>query len=242
MNRQYIDDHHVVARYLAHQLADAERSEFEAYFLKHPEMVEELEQAAQMKAGLMRLRATGELNFLLQPQPTSGHRRWRFGELRGTLGGMLAAIVVLLVGAGLWMNRQPAGSEQWLAPTPASLLGPMGKPLHVGDTYTILRTRGEAADVDIELPKVPQALRLRVLPESMSQPAVYRVALYAVDGTVVDGRELHEVAMVGGLIPAEDEFVSVYVDASKVKPGRYRLAIQGAGNGELRSVFAVRFY
>jgi hypothetical protein len=235
MNREYIDDHHIVARYLAHRLSDAERNAFEAYFLKHPEMVEELEEAAQLKAGLMRLRDTGELESLLKPRPW--YRQRRFYDLRGRFGGTLAAAAILGVSAFLWLNRHPVPSEQWLAPTPASLLGPLGRPLPAGGTYTILRTRGESTDLDIELPASAQTLALRVLPETMAQPAVYRITLYAVDGT-----ELHEVATVAGLTPAEDEFVPVFLDSSQVKKGRYRLALEGVGSPASRSVFALRFY
>jgi hypothetical protein len=235
MNREYIDDHHIVARYLAHRLSDAERSAFEAYFLKHPEMVEELEEAAQLKAGLMRLRDTGELESLLKPKPW--YRQRRLYDLRGRFGGTLAAAAILGVSAFLWLNRHPVPSGQWLAPTPASLMGPLGRPLPAGGTYTILRTRGESTDLDIELPASAQTLALRVLPETMAQPAVYRVTLYAVDGT-----ELHEVATVAGLTPAEDEFVPVFLDSSQVKKGRYRLALEGVGSPASHSVFALRFY
>jgi len=234
MNRQYIDDYHVVARYLADQLSDAERGEFEAYFLEHPDMVEELEQVARIKAGLMRLRATGELTSLLRPKPW--YTQWRSAELRRAIGGSLAAMVLIAVGAALWWNRHSGSTERWLAPTPAALLGPLGKPLPAGNTYTILRTRGET-DVDIELPRVPQAVMLRVLPESVAQPAIYRITLYSMDGA-----EPREVAAVDGLTANEDEFVPVYVDASKVGKGRYRLAIEGVAQPESRSVFAVRFY
>jgi len=235
MNREYIDEHHIVARYLAHRLSDAERSAFEAYFLKHPEIVEELEEAAQLKAGLMRLRDTGELASLLKPKPW--YRQRRFYDLRGRFGGTLAAVAILGVCTFLWLNRHAVPSGPWLSPTPASLLGPLGKPLPAGGTYTILRTRGESTDLDIELPASPQALVLRVLPETMAQPAVYRVTLYAVEGT-----ELREVATVAGLTPAEDEFVPVFVDSSQVKKGRYRLALEGVGSPASRSVFALRFY
>jgi len=235
MNREYIDDHHIVARYLADRLSDAERSAFEAYFLKHPEVVEELEEAAQLKAGLMRLRDTGELASLLKPKPW--YRQRRLYSLRGRFGGTLAAVVIFGVGTFFWLNHHPVPPGQWLAPTPASLLGPLGKPLPGGGTYTILRTRGESTDLDIELPASAQALALRVLPETMAQPAVYRVTLYAVDGT-----ELHQVATVAGLTPAEDEFVPVFVDSSQVKKGRYRLALESVGSPTSRSVFALRFY
>jgi len=234
MNREYIDDHHVVARYLAHRLSEAERIAFEAYYLQHPEMLEELEEAAQLKAGLMRLRDTGELDSLLKPQPWY---RQRFYGLRGTIGGTLAAVAILTVGAALWLNRHSAATEPWLAPTPASLLGPLGKPLQVGGIHTILRTRGEIVDADIELPPSPQTLVLRILPEAAAQPPVYRVTLFAMEGSEPD-----QVASVAGFKPAEDEFVPVYLASSKVGKGRYRLVLEGEAEPGMKSVFTVTFH
>ena len=67
MDRKYIDDQHIVARYLADQLPAAQREEFESYYLQHPEMVEELEAAARFKVGLMLLRDAGQLDEVLKP-------------------------------------------------------------------------------------------------------------------------------------------------------------------------------
>ena len=87
MDRRYIDDQHVVARYLANRLTDEEREAFEAYYLEHPDMGQEMEAAIRFKVGLMRLRETGELAPLVQRgaypicdtwprQPRSRRSRW----------------------------------------------------------------------------------------------------------------------------------------------------------------------
>src|ERR1043165_5298786 len=90
MDRRYIDDHHVVARYLADRLTDEEREAFEAYFPEHPDVVQELEAAARFKVGLMQLRDTGELTQLLQPAP----RRQTWQYLAAA-----AAVAALVIGA-----------------------------------------------------------------------------------------------------------------------------------------------
>ena len=66
MDRKYIDDHHVVARYLADHLTDDERQAFEAYYLEHPEAVKEMEAVARFKAGLHHLQQSGELDRLVK--------------------------------------------------------------------------------------------------------------------------------------------------------------------------------
>ena len=52
MDRQYIDDHQIVERYLQGRLAADERERFEQYYLEHPEMVDELERTEALIAGL----------------------------------------------------------------------------------------------------------------------------------------------------------------------------------------------
>ncbi len=76
MDRQYIDDHHIVARYLADQLAEAEREAFEVYYLEHPEMLREIEATARFKAGLAQLQASGDLAALMKPTPW--YAQWRY--------------------------------------------------------------------------------------------------------------------------------------------------------------------
>ena len=76
MDRRYIDQQHVVARYLADRVTDNERSEFEAYYLVHPEIVQEMEAAARFKVGLMQLRDSGELPKLLRSKPR--YLQWQF--------------------------------------------------------------------------------------------------------------------------------------------------------------------
>ena len=46
MNLKHIYDNHVIERYLADQLDDAEREAFEAYYLQHPEVVSDMESVA----------------------------------------------------------------------------------------------------------------------------------------------------------------------------------------------------
>ena len=72
MDRQYIDDRHVVARYLADQLSDQEREEFEAFCAGNPEVFGEIEATARFKAGLARLKESGELEAAIARRPGIG--------------------------------------------------------------------------------------------------------------------------------------------------------------------------
>jgi hypothetical protein len=117
MDRRYIDDNHVVARYLADRLTDDEREAFEAYYLEHPDVVQELEAAARFKVGLMKLRDTGELSRLLQREQ---RRQWPYFAAA-------AAVAVLVIGAFVIIDRTPE-RHPILAATVEALRGTNGSP------------------------------------------------------------------------------------------------------------------
>ena len=71
-DQKYLDDHDVIERYLADQLPEAEREGFEAYFLQHPEVVQQLDRTAKFKSALMDLDAAGRLQPLLASSPARG--------------------------------------------------------------------------------------------------------------------------------------------------------------------------
>src|SRR5688572_30590247 len=99
MDRQFIDDHHVVARYLADQLSESERAEFEACFLEHPEIVKEMETVARMKVGLMQLQASGELDRLTREKARIP--RWQ-------MFAAAAAIAAIAFGLSTFLTRNSA--------------------------------------------------------------------------------------------------------------------------------------
>lgn len=229
MNRKYIDDHHVVARYLADQLPDSEREAFEEYYLAHPDMVQEMEGASRFKTGLMRLSEAGELDAPLQSRPWYQQRRYL---------AVAASLAVFTIGVLGWFGRDHA-AQPLLAASSASLLDRLGNPLPIAGTHAILRTRGTSYDAQIELPRTPQVIELRVLPETEAQPPRYRITISSVseDGT------LHEVAAIAGLAAAEDGFVPVYLNSSRLARGNYQVLLSGdtsTSTAGVASAFVVR--
>ena len=223
MDRQYIDDHHVVARYLADRLDDREREAFETYFLEHPEVVQEMEAAARFKAGLMQLRDSGELEALLTPKPHSRQRRYL---------AIAALIAGLAVGIGYFLV-QNAANPPMLAASLASLESPEGA-FASASPYVILRTRGSSYDAEVELPEPGRAIELRVRPEFESQPALYRITF----SRIAADDSIKLLAQVGGLKPADDGLVPVYLDATRIEPGLYQLLITSEA-GE-QSIFVIK--
>jgi hypothetical protein len=213
MDRRYIDDNHVVARYLADRLTDEEREAFETYFLEHPEVVQELEAAARFKVGLMQLRDSGELTQLLQPAPQ--RRMWPYAAAAAA-----AAVAVLVIGT-TYLQSQRIAQERDSAHSVAFLSRVNDNSPTTANVYAILRTRGSAVDAEIRVPPPGEAIELRVLPE-FTAPR-YRIRLFRMSAD----DSMERVAELGGLKPEEDTFVPVFVDPARLRRGQYRLAIVG---------------
>lgn len=205
-----------IARYLAGKLSDAESARFEAYWAAHPEIIRDLEATARLKAGLGDLRLRGDLGGVV---------RDRWWSRRLSLLAMAATVAAVAAGVVAWHMATHAGLVP-VAPTIAALAPHASNPLAKGATYSLLRLRSsELADATIYLPAQPQAIELRVLPESaaVDDRYVVRFAPLAADDTA--GRE-----SVTAPIPADaDGFVTVYVDSRELEVGRYRLRVQPSG-------------
>jgi len=216
MDRNYIDNRHVLARYLADKLSEDELRGFEEHMTAHPEIVKELEAAARLKVGLHKLNATGELNDLLKS------KAW-FRDTRYL--AMAASITLIALGVTFWFGRGTFEAPKLVASLTA-LVDRSGNPLRIANTYAILRTRGTSYDAEIELPSIPQAIELRVLPEVEAHPARYRVAI----ARIADDDSLTSVGTVGSLTTGDDGFVVLYFDSSQLTRGRYQLTIGGDSN------------
>jgi hypothetical protein len=212
MDRKYIEDHHIVARYLAEQLSDAEQQAFEAYYLAHPDVIQDMEAVARLKVGLARLEESGELGKLIKAP------RFPRSYYISAAAAVVAAVALLF----FYLRESP--QRPTLAASAATLVDRSGASLAVTATHLLLRTRSAAAyDAEITITDSPQVIELRVLPEVETRPARYRVQLAA----VAVGSDLQPVAEVGNLVPGEDGFVPVYLEPSGLAPGRYVLSIAG---------------
>ena len=204
MHRQYIDDHHIVARYLADQLPEPEREAFEAYYLEHPEMVWEIEAAARFKSGLAQLRDSGELAALLKPAPW--YARWRYLAL--------AAAAIIIIAVAFYVRTPPL-------PLMAADLAALGGPSTVASSHAVLRRRGSSFDAEITLPDAGDAIELKVLPEFAATDSQYRISLARINAD----DETDELEEIEHLAAGDDGMVTVYLDASRIAPGDYQVTI-----------------
>jgi len=232
--KRFKDDASIASRYLADQLGDAERADFEALLLKDPEVLRELEATARLKAGLHCLRASGELDRLLKPKASV---RWP------VLASLAASLAVVVVGANL-TRQATTPDSRLLEASLAALVDQSGRTLDVGATQALVRTRGgylsgdysTPYDAVIELPSRRAAIELHVMPETRDESSTYRVTLARHISD--EGRPL---ATVTGLRTAENGFLTVFVDSTALALGSYDVIVdRDGGDGTDKTSFAVR--
>lgn len=205
MDRKQIEDEHIVARYLADQLSPAEAEAFEAYYIEHPSMVREIEQALRLREGLATLRDRQQLDGLMRA------RRWRWA-----LPLTIAAAVMMAVAGVLAWHGDSRGSPP-VAATLQELAGDAKSALPLGGKYLLVRMRGAEPALEIPLPTGRSGLELQMLPAPGIDGAPYQVEVEQVtaDGrTTVFGR-------IHGLTPGPDGLVSAVLDSARLQSGRY---------------------
>jgi len=212
ISRKYIEDHDIVARYLADQLSDTERERFEAYFLEHPELVAELNRAAQFKSGLMDLGESRELQKLLKTQ------------LRGRPSNRIAiaaSVLLVVIGGSIWFYLQNT-ARPILAASVTALTYRFQSTLPVEGSYNIQRTRTSSYDATIiKLPANSAVVELRIKPEARVLPSRYRISL----GVVSVNDTITQLATLSDLQLAKDGFVPIYLNSSELSPAIYELKI-----------------
>jgi hypothetical protein len=67
MDRQYIRDHNVIERYMAHSLTAEEEQEFEESYLGNSEILDELQAAERLREGVKDLEGAGRLERMRPP-------------------------------------------------------------------------------------------------------------------------------------------------------------------------------
>jgi hypothetical protein len=207
LTKQYIDEHQVVERYLADQLSEAEREEFEDYYAEHPDVLRELDVVAGIKLGVAMLRESGELAALTAARPAP---RWRAAL------ALAATLLVAIIAGTLWFTKDAS---------PAAILSgnldALGLSSPIAASYQVQRTRSDT-DATISLPARPQPIRLRVRPVFEMPPASYRIELLSIAETS-DVRT--PIAATDRLRLDVDGFVTIYVNSGYLRPGNYELRV-----------------
>jgi hypothetical protein len=222
MDRQTIDDQHVVARYLADQLSDADREAFEGYCREHPEVYRELEAAARVKVGLAKLGETGRLEGLVNAPSPKGIFAYRYAAG----GAGVLAVGAALVASFVMMQAPMMGANV------AEVSGRFGADLPVAATYEFLRMR-ESTEFDqkITLPLRPAVLKFEVLPDNEGA-SKYRATL-----SLDEASGSRVIARADGLAPLPSHYVVLFVSSEKLVPGSYSLVVEPEDGSEKEPAF-----
>lgn len=200
-------------RYLADQLPEVERREYEALLLSSPEAVSELEATARLKVGLERLRGTGELAQLLIHQPR---------KIASYIIPLAAGIAALAIGIALWWTTLTGTvAPALLFASQASLAEKSGHSLPVVLTVALYTRRAGNAVPALEKPPSPAAIELRAMPGTSDRSHRYHLTLLRRRDS-----SFEVVRDIGNLTVAADGFVEVYADAARMTPGRYEVVIK----------------
>jgi len=222
MDRQHIDNHHVVERFLADQLSDSDREAFEAYCLANPAMYREIEAVARFKAGLAKLEESNELQPLLQPAPAAQPFLLRHAA---AIAGV-AVLVALLYGAVVTLRVPAMGASV------AEVSGKFRDVLPVVSEATLMAMRDPNPAVpEVRLPVAPGVIVLHVLPEEGNAVAGEAgTTRYQARLQRAEGDDLEVVATAEDL-PQEKKsgLVHVYLRTADLKTGEYEIAVAPMG-------------
>jgi hypothetical protein len=213
-------------RYLADQLSEQERHDYEALLISSPHALSELEATARLKVGLERLQETGELSRLLQQRPPL---------FPASLLPLAATLAAVAIGAVLWWSTFfHAGTAPLLFASHTALLEKAGHPLLSTITVPFFINRAEKPVSILEKPASPAEVVLRVRPTSLNKSHSYRLSLSRLRGTAFE-----IVAQIDSLPAAADGFVECHADTARLTPGRYQVIVtdQAMPSGKDSGIF-----
>jgi anti-sigma factor RsiW len=212
MDPKLIAERHVIERYLAGQLSDAEADAFERSLEEHPELAQDVERIARMKTGLAVLERRGELAKLFA-QPVARPKR------RAVWVSAAAAVVLAL---GIVVFRQAD------APAPATLLAVSLKalssrsesPIPLRASVALARARGMGADAELTASVAePGAAELELATGAVAGTH------YAIELLAVDSVGARAVAHVPDVATDSSGAVHVFMTLHALAPGPYLLRL-----------------
>lgn len=197
----------MVADYLAGRLSEADAQAFEEQCGQDPGLVGAVEDTLRLREGLATLRADGVLATLARRRVAWSNRQL------GAIAATLAAIALLI---GVPLSTRPA----LVSATVAGLGTRFSATPSVSATYSFALMRQAPREPRLALPG-SGALELRMLAPESESARTFATRLESLDpsGSAV------LIGALSGVAPGEDGFVSLFVDASRMKPGRYLLTL-----------------
>lgn len=203
MDRQHIRDAQVVERYLSGTLTAAEEQAFEEAYLADPQLLEELEVAERLRAGLKESSAAGAA-----PSAAPPRARWRelVASPRYGLAASLVAVAALASSAVLLVqNRSLRAGPPAAAQTHTRLL-------------QLVSVRGADNPNEIAAP-APGEWTVLLLDPGFGDYDVFTAVLARAGGA--------EVLRLDGLTPAYEGQLALGMPGSLLAPGQYEVRLSG---------------
>lgn len=197
--------------YLVGRMSDEERRTFDDRLARDPELVREFEQTLRLQEGLQVLKARGYFEQRVARAPSSA----RVGGLswgRRLLVPALAAAAVAGLALLLWVQPRPA------APGVLRASLESGVP-SVTAHFTFVSMRASSSP-DLALPS-QGLIELRVQPTAHATVSHFRVTLMREE----QGVSAASLGTLDSLALGNDGYVHLYVDASRLTSGAYRLQV-----------------
>lgn len=212
MDAKLISERHVIERYLAGQLSDAEADAFERALEAHPELARDVERIARMKTGFEVLERRGELAKLLA-QPVAPPKR-RVAWVAA------AAAVVLALGLLVFRQAEPPGPATLLAASLDALSSRSESPIPLRASVALARARGMGADAELTSSgKQAGAAELELATGGAAGTP------YAVELLAIDSAGARAVSTVTGAKTDASGAVHVFVSLQALAPGPYLLRL-----------------
>ena len=204
MDRQYIRDHQVIERYLAGVLTADEEQAFEEAYLGDAEILDQLQTAERLRAGIQDLSAAGRLDRL---RPAAPWRQWLMSPQYAAAASVLL-VVALGFSAALYRENRDLRTDGAAAGSSITRL------------IALETVRGGNA-IEIPAPEQDELTSLLLDSGAVAYDR-YRATL-----TRRDGQQSEQVFSRDDLMPQFGDFIVMSVSGRNLRPGAYEARLEG---------------
>jgi hypothetical protein len=253
MDRDYVENEHIVERYLSGELTVLEAREFEEYCLEHPQALREMPIPVRLKARLAKRPPEDSETGIFQAIPSSATRaavavsdegfdaeeeaRWRSrgGERPGRwlVTGLLVALVAAIGGTVIYgLEARALNGKLRSAQREIQTLGMQAPGSVQNYKLKLARNKPQQATLAPGWLQPPQMLELHV-DAGEGKYNAYQVTIDKADGTRV--MQIHRLAR------DSNRELRVALNSSAFGPGQYLLKFEGyTWRGQLEEVGWIR--
>ena len=143
MDKAYIDENHVVDRYVQGKLDGEDLADFEIYMLDHPDILEEIEYAGGMQKSLVEARSSLFSGAISTPE-AARRSRFLFGRKYAMAATVLLAVSVLY-SASLYRHNDDLARDIAILGAPTPIAGEFVLETVRSTSNHVIRRSGEAA-------------------------------------------------------------------------------------------------